>query len=342
MLTPRQQLILSVIVEDYVRSAEPVGSRTLSKHTNIQFSAATIRNEMSDLEEQGFLDQPHTSAGRIPSQKGYRFYVDNLMQGTEIDQVSVDALRDVFRQRMAEFERLISQTSTVLSQLTQYTSIVLGPKMYQEKVRRIELVPLGKGHAVAILVTETGHVHDRQVLLSDDIAPEDVQQIVSALNAKLAGVPLYHLKSRLYREVSNELANTLEHYEDALAVLEEVCKVEQSPVDRVYVGGATNILAQPEFRNVDKVRPLLAMLESTKDAVQMLPTGKIGIQVRIGEENTATALQDCAIISATYTLDGRPVGHIGVLGPTRMDYARVVKILDYASRNLSRVLSKGL
>lgn len=341
MLTPRQQMILSVIVEDYVRSAEPVGSRTLSKHANIQFSAATIRNEMSDLEDQGFLDQPHTSAGRIPSQKGYRFYVDNLMHGTEIDPASVETLRELFRQRIAEFERVIAQTSTVLSQLTQYTSIVLGPKMYEEKVKRIELVPLGKGHAVAILVTETGHVHDRQVMLSEGISPEDVQEIVRALNAKLSGVPLYHLKSRIYREVSNEMANTLERYEDALAVLEEVCKVEQTPSDRVYVGGATNILAQPEFRNVDKVRPLLAMLESTQAAVQMLPVGTIGVQVRIGEENTAAALQDCAVISTTYTFGGRPVGQIGVLGPTRMDYARVVKILDYASKNLSRVLSKG-
>ncbi|MCL6549323.1 MAG: heat-inducible transcriptional repressor HrcA, partial [Alicyclobacillus sp.] len=254
MLTSRQKLILSAIVEDYVRSAEPVGSRALSKHNEIHLSAATIRNEMADLEEMGLLDQPHTSAGRIPSQKGYRFYVDNLMMKAEMDAETLAALREVFVQRMAEVERIIQQTSVVLSQLTQYTTIVMGPRLNAGRIKRVDLVPLAHGAAVAILVTDTGHVVSRQVLLSEDLTPEDLTQIVNLLNAKLREVPLAKMRSHFYREVAAEMARTLEHYEDALAVLDELCNVDPDS-GRVYVGGTTNILVQPEFRDVDKVRP---------------------------------------------------------------------------------------
>ncbi|GGJ09365.1 heat-inducible transcription repressor HrcA [Alicyclobacillus cellulosilyticus] len=340
MLTPRQRLILSAIVEDYVRSAEPVGSRTLSKHDEIHLSAATIRNEMSDLEEMGYLDQPHTSAGRIPSQKGYRFYVDNLMGRVEIDNQTLSVLREHFQRQRGEMERLIHETALVLSELTQYTSIVMGPHVYQEKIRQIQLIPLRPGAAVAILVTDTGQVETRHVQLSEGVSSDDVVRMVNLLNDKLAGVPLYRFRSQLSHEIAEELARVTERYDDAMAFLDELARLAEAR-ERVFVGGTTNILAQPEFRNVDKVRPLLALLERPDRVSQMLPAAQTpGVQVRIGMENGIPTLQDCTVVSATYTIQGVPVGSIGVLGPTRMNYARVIRILEYVSHALSDWMTK--
>ncbi|WDL99597.1 heat-inducible transcriptional repressor HrcA [Alicyclobacillus sp. ALC3] len=341
MLSDRQKSILSMVVEDYVRSAEPVGSRALSKRGEIQLSAATIRNEMSDLEELGYLDQPHTSAGRIPSHKGYRFYVDNLLSRREIDKDTLSVLREVYVEKMTEVEQVFHQTAILLSQLTQYTAIVLGPQVYQEKIKSIQLVPLHERAAVAILVTDSGQVQSRQVQWVEDISTDDMTQLVNLLNARLQGVPVANLRSRSYREIANELANVMEHCENAVAMLDELRAAVEDQDDRLYVGGTNNILAQPEFRDVDKVRPVLALLEQAHSARKLLATGGKGVQVRIGLENGAGPLQDCTVISTSLHVNNEPFGSIGVLGPTRMDYARVMQILDYAGQTLTRGIQRA-
>jgi len=343
VLTPRQRMILSAVVESYVISAEPVGSRTLSKHREVQLSPATIRNEMADLEELGYLDQPHTSAGRIPSQKGYRYYVDHLTRIKDIDPLTVSSLCDLFQQRMDELERVVQQTSVVLSQLTRYTSIVLGPQVQNEKIHHIQLIPIGAGKAVAILVTDTGHVSNRQVQLSDEISTDEVASMVELLNRRLHGVSMSKFRSTMYREMSIEMTNAMEHYEDVISLLDEFRKVGTEDLGRVYVGGATNILTQPEFRDIDKVRPLLEMLEQGEGSLhQFLPVQGPGIQVRIGLENEHPTLQDCTVISSVYTVGGVPVGGIGVIGPTRMNYGRVIQILDYVTSALTEAMTERL
>lgn len=341
-LTPRQELILSAIIEDYVRMAEPVGSRSIAKHEDIQFSPATIRNEMADLEEMGYLTQLHTSSGRIPSQKGYRFYVDNLLQQDDpFERDASENLRAFFTSRIDEVEQAAREISTVLSSLTKQTSIVLGPKMYTEKVRKIELIPIARGRAVAILVTDTGHVENCAVHLSDDIRVEDVESIVHVLNDKLIGVPISKLRSHAQSKLSEELAQTLERFEDALAVLNEVCQVGQRE-EPVYIGGASNVLSQPEFHDVEKAQTILTLLEQGQAVASWLPMEGLGLQVRIGAENVHGALQDCTVITTTYSLYGRPVGHIGVLGPTRMDYSRIMQILNYTSKSMTKMMSRWM
>lgn len=340
MLTDRQKLILSLIVEDYVRSAEPVGSRALSKRQEIRLSAATIRNEMADLEELGYLDQPHTSAGRIPSQKGYRFYVDHLLSRHEIDTRTLAALRNVYLEKMTEVERVFHQTAIVLSQLTHYTAIVLGPQVYQEKINSIQLVPLNERSAVAILVTDSGQVQSRQVQWVEDTSPEDMAQLVNLLNQHLHGVPVANLRSRSYRAITDEMTAVLEHCENAIAALDELSAVAEESDERLYVGGTNNILAQPEFRDVDKVRPLLALLEQAQTAKKLLSPGGAGVQVRIGMENGVGPLQDCTVISTSLYVDDEVFGSLGVLGPTRMDYGRVMQILDYTGRSLTRAMRR--
>ncbi|GLG00314.1 heat-inducible transcription repressor HrcA [Alicyclobacillus hesperidum subsp. aegles] len=339
MLTPRQQLILSAVIEDYVRMAEPVGSRALAKHEEIQFSPATIRNEMADLEEMGYLTQPHTSSGRIPSQKGYRFYVDNLLRQGHVDRSAGAFLKDFFTKRIDEVEQVVREVSTMLSSLTRQTSIVLGPNMYTEKVRKIELIPIGSGRAVAILVTDTGHVENAHVHFSEDIRVDDVEAIVNVLNDKLVGVPISKLRSNLYAELAEELSRTVERFEDALAVLSEVCQVTDRE-ETVYIGGAANVLSQPEFHDVEKAQSILSLLEQGGTVTSWFPKDERGLTVRIGAENSVGALQDCTVMTTTYSLYGHPVGHIGVLGPTRMDYNRIMQILQYTSAALTEFLTR--
>lgn len=319
--------------------AEPVGSRALAKHEDIQFSPATIRNDMADLEDLGYLTQPHTSSGRIPSQKGYRFYVDHLLQQGQVEMDSATTLKSFFAKRIDEVEQVVREMSTVLSSLTKQTSIVLGPKMFTDNVRKIELIPISKGRAVAILVTDAGHVQDCTVHLSEDIRVDDVQAIVNVLNEKLVGVPVSKLRSSLFTRLSEELARTVERYEDVLAVLEEVCQVGQRE-EPIYIGGAANVLSQPEFHDVEKAQSILSLLEQSGGLAQWFPMDGIGLQVRIGAENPVGPLQDCTIITTTYSLLGQPVGYIGVLGPTRMDYSRITQILTYSSISMTTMLTR--
>jgi heat-inducible transcriptional repressor len=341
MLTERQKLILRAIIEDYVRSAEPVGSRTLSKHEEIQFSPATIRNEMSDLEELGYLEQPHTSAGRIPSIKGYRFYVDHLLEPIELRQDDIATMRTLFMQKMDQLEQVVQQTANILSSLTNYTSIVLGPQIYEHKVRRIELIPLRDRKAVVIIVTDMGHVENRMVHIPEGISVDAIETLVRILNDKLLGIPLYKIRSRMYSEIMSEMQKHMETYEQALSFLDEMTKNDTDTEDRVYLGGTTKILAQPEFRDVERVKPIFDMFEKSSMVAQMVgPPDPSGIQIRIGLEHAAEPLKQCSIVTSTYSIDGKVAGTIGVLGPVRMDYGRVIRVLKEVSDVLSYTLSQ--
>jgi heat-inducible transcriptional repressor len=340
MLTDRQKAILQILVDDYIRSAEPVGSRTLSKRSDLSISPATIRNEMADLEELGYLEQPHTSAGRVPSQKGYRFYVDHLLTPLATTD-DVDSLRRGYINKMDQMEQVVQHTATILSSLTNYTSIVLGPQMYTTTLRHIQLVPLHERSAVAIIVADNGHVENRKVTIPEGIPVEMIQRFVEVLNKKLTGVPLHRLKGQLRTEVASELRRYSEQYEGMMMLLNEMLTPNEDQSSRVYLGGTTMILNQPEFRDVAKLKPLLDMFEQTEELLQALGNPKeSGIIVRIGQENMIETFHDCSLITASYAIDGQPVGTIGVLGPTRMDYGRVIAVMGHLSATLSGLLTR--
>ncbi|ANE47289.1 HrcA family transcriptional regulator [Paenibacillus swuensis] len=338
MLTERQRLILNAIIDDYIRSAEPVGSRSISKRGEVGFSPATIRNEMSDLEELGFLEQPHTSAGRIPSNKGYRYYVDHLVKLGDVGKHELDVLKLFFAERIQEMEHVIQHAASILSNLTNYTSIVLGPEVFSTTLRHVQLLPLNEDTAVAIIVTNTGHVENKTVKLPEGIQASELEKIVSILNSKLAGVPLLHLKSKLHTEVGQELSRYVTGYEDMLGMLNSVFAGEQH--SKLFLSGTTNIMAQPEFKDVDKVKTILDLFEETPTWVKMFTSAPEGIQVRIGAENNMEAIQACSLITATYTLEGQQLGTIGILGPTRMDYAKVISLMNVLSKDLALVMGR--
>jgi len=341
MLTDRQKLILQAVIDDYVRSAEPVGSRTISKRTDVTFSPATIRNDMADLEELGYLTQPHTSAGRIPSNKGYRFYVDHLITPEKLSSADIKRVKMAFAEQFVEFEQLIQQTASVLSELTSYTSIVLGPDVFNTTLKHIQLVPLTHDSAVTIMVTNTGQVENRKISIPAEISISDMEKLINLLNHKLIGVPIYQLKARLYSEIADELKKHFTQYKEALQLLEKTFTPEKE--ERIFLGGTTNIFAQPEFRDVEKVRGLFELLEQ-HDRLQGIIASdddpSSGIQVKIGQENMDEAVSHCSIITASYYYEGQNMGKLSILGPTRMEYRKVISLLDYFTRDLSLILNQ--
>jgi heat-inducible transcriptional repressor len=338
MLTERQRMILNAIIDDYIRSAEPVGSRSISKRGDVGFSPATIRNEMADLEELGFLEQPHTSAGRVPSTKGYRYYVDHLVKLGEVNDSELGLMKSFVTDKLSQMEQVIQHTAMILSSLTNYTSILLGPELFHTSLKHFGLVPLNAESAVAIIVTNTGHVENRTISIPPDLNMDEMQKIVNILNAKLVGVPLVRLKSKLYSEVGQELERHVDHYEGLLAVLEGALQSDED--HRLFMSGTTNMLTQPEFKDVDKVKTILDLLDETPTIMKMFSTLPSGIQVRIGTENDHKAISDCSLITATYSINGEALGTIGILGPTRMEYGKVISLLDLISKDMGTLLGR--
>jgi heat-inducible transcriptional repressor len=336
MLSERQRLILNAIIDDYIRSAEPVGSRSISKRGDVAYSPATIRNEMSDLEDMGFLEQPHTSAGRIPSHKGYRYYVDHLVNIGKIGEYEVETIKRFFAERMNHIEQVIQHAASMLSGLTNYTSIVMGPELFNTTLKHLQIVPLNENTAVAIFVTNTGHVENKTVTLPEGVPINEIEQMVNLLNSRLSGVPLIHFKSKLFSEISSELSKYVSRYQELLAMLD--ISVNEDEKDRIFLSGTTNMLIQPEFKDLEKVKSILDLLEEAPALVKMFTGVPEGIQVRIGSENSVEAISNCSLITASYSIEGKPLGTIGILGPTRMEYGKVISLLDILSKQLGEAM----
>ena len=337
MLTNRQLQILQVIVDDFVISAQPVGSRQISKKEWITFSPATIRNEMADLEELGFLEKTHTSSGRVPSQKGYRFYVDHLLQPISMPENEVGKIQSIFQNRIVEMEQVIRESANILSDLTTYTTILLGPNVNKHRVKRFQIVPLTTQTAVAIIVTDNGHVENCTITLPEGYVPEDIEKTVNILNERLVGVPLLDLHKRLELETFEVLKLHLNRADLIIQSLENIASVQNE--GKLYFGGKTNMLNQPEFHDLNKIRALMEMMEKESQVISLFQPGDSGIHIRIGSENNHIAMDDLSVITASYSIGNDQEGSIAIIGPTRMDYQRVVSLVDVMRSGLSRVLS---
>ncbi|SMQ82988.1 heat-inducible transcription repressor HrcA [Bacillus sp. OV166] len=338
LLTDRQLLILQVIVDDFIRSAQPVGSRSLSKKEEISFSSATIRNEMSDLEELGYIEKTHTSSGRVPSEKGYRYYVDHLLSPQVLNQHDVSIIQSIFAEKIFEFEKIIQRSAKILSELTNYTSIVLGPAVSINKLKRIQIIPLNKETAVAIFVTDTGHVENRTFSLPPSVDASDLEKTVNILNDRLAGVPLEDLNDKIYKEVAMLLRQHIHNYDLMLYTIADSLKMPSN--EKLFFGGKTNMLSQPEFHDVAKLRSLLTMIDQEEWIYNLIRNDSAGIHVKIGRENNNSVMDNCSLITATYSAGAENLGTIAILGPTRMEYSRVISLLQFFSKDLTAVLTK--
>jgi heat-inducible transcriptional repressor len=337
MLTERQLYILRVLIDDYIKHVEPVGSRTISKREDITYSPATIRNELADLEDLGFLEKTHTSSGRIPSEKGYRFYVDHLLPSLSVHPSETDRTELLSTEKVQEAEVLFDQSAKILSDLTNYTSVVLGPNALDMKLRHMQIIPLSSQMAVAIFVTNTGHVENRQIVLPNSIEPSDLEKLVNILNERLAGVRLVDLNSRIQKELSSVFKKHVRDYQNMGVFLDQL--LLWSKKEKLFYGGKTNMLSQPEFRDLDKVRPLLDFLETSDLMEKLVSSTEKGVTVKIGTENEHEAMKNCSVINASYTMHGKHIGTISLIGPTRMEYKKVISLLDSLSKEMTNRLN---
>jgi len=336
MLTERQLLILQTIIDDFVETAHPIGSRALSNDQTINLSAATIRNVMADLEDMGLLEKTHSSSGRIPSQKGYRYYVDNVispnMRGQDI--LSVEHM---IQDNLIELEQIVQMSAEVLSQLTNYTTIVLGPNTTDATLKQIQLIALNPNTAVAILVTNTGHVEHKHFTIPSNIHMNDFEKMVNILNDRLIDIPIIELPIALQTEVYDLMKKHIQNYEVMFEYIKSVISYEEPT--KLFVSGETNILTQPEFKDVDKIYEFYTMLENEGEMIKLLGNQHKGIHVSIGQENKVEAIKDFSLITSTYSIGTNQLGTIALLGPTRMKYRKVISLLQSVSNEMTDLLN---
>lgn len=339
MLTDRQLLILKVLVDDFIDSAQPVGSRSLSKNEQIRLSSATIRNEMAELEEKGYIEKTHSSSGRIPSQKGYRYYVDYLLHPQQLEYEAKHRIKSLMEQEQRQLESIVAKTADMLAEITNYTAIALGPQAKEQSLKRIQIVPITNFSVVMILVTSTGSVYDQVVPLPLGVEPSELEKFVNIVNERLIDIPISRLMERIESEVYQVFEAHVKNYQSLLQLLLTVSKAEEQR-ELVHVSGKTKMLNQPEFVNLERIREYLEMVEHENQLTEIVKHQKAGLSVSIGRENNISFLDDYSLVTATYGNVQVSQGTIAILGPTRMEYAKVVPLLHYFSHILTEVLNK--
>lgn len=340
MLNARHRGVLRAIVLDYIRTAEPVGSRTVSRRYGFSLSPATIRTTMADLEELGYVAQPHTSAGRIPTDRGYRFYVDTLMDRPQLSQAEVQRIERQVGPSTGEVEEMLRDAGRLLSALSPYVAVVLAPRLQETQFRRVEFVPLARDQVLVILLADAGLVHHKVVALDEAMGQEELDRIARYLTELLQGHSLREVRDLLLRQMAEEKAQYDRMVARALRFGARALEAE--PAADVYVAGTAHIADQPEFADSAKMKALFSAFEEKSKLVKILNECLTGedFKIFIGSEIPVWEIQDLSVIAAPYRRQDRVLGVIGVLGPTRMDYGRALTLVETTARLLSRALTK--
>ncbi|WP_184312444.1 heat-inducible transcriptional repressor HrcA [Anaerosolibacter carboniphilus] len=339
-LGDRKLKVLQAIIRDFISTAEPVGSRTIAKKYDLGISSATIRNEMADLEELGYLEQPHTSAGRVPSDKGYRLYVDQLMIINKLEQLQKEAIKNAFVQKIGEIEHLVSYASKILSQVTKLTSVVLSPQFKNSRLKHVQLVPIDAYKILLVMVTESGTVKNAVLRSTQNFTMDELVQISKLLNYKLHGLTIGEIDNMVINDIKNEGQMFHSMLDYIMPVL--ISTLEDMEDVKVYLDGLTNILQLPEYHNIEKAREFMSMLEHKEVLADMLLNSNDEVNITIGRENKYEEMKESSLITATYKLNGRVVGKIGVIGPTRMDYENIISLVDFVTKNLTNILKDNI
>ncbi len=336
-LNDRKIQILQAIINNYIETAEPVGSRTIAKKYNLGISSATIRNEMSDLEEMGFILQPHASSGRIPSDMGYRLYVDHLMQKKELGEEEQRYLQSIISRDISQIDFLMEETAKALSVLTNYTTIISEPKGQRTRMKQIRLIPLDSVSVLLVIATEGNFIKNHVIKMGCVPTEEKIFDIGFCLNRLLQGCALREIDTLLVARMQEELWEYRELLPPILKAIETTMRSAEKV--QLHMSGTKNILAFPEFADIQKAKSLFQALEEKDVLVTLLEESKNNdLQVLIGSENTVQSMQDCSVITATYKMGDNTRGTIGIVGPTRMDYSQVISILNGMVQNIEKVL----
>ncbi len=334
MLTSRQISILKVVVDDFINNATPIGSKTLKNVYELPYSSATIRNEMAVLEELGLLEKMHTSSGRVPSEEGYRYYVDYLLKEDEIDDFLKEKIEEIFNNRKLEIQEVIKETCNLIASMTNYTSIALGSESKTETLSSIKLVPISNTSVVFLLVTSSGKVESKIFNLKETTNIKDMDKFVNVLNKMLIGVKLSDVVEKLENDIKIELAKYVLDYEELLDAFTNAFVKFAS--DYVYIGGRANIINQPDFNDVEKIKTLVNVIESN-DFFDILSNNIDGIRVSIGNESKIIEANGVSVVSSNFRMDETEQGVLAIIGPTRMDYDKVIKIMEYTISRIEQL-----
>ncbi len=344
-LNERKIRILEAIITDYIATAEPIGSRTIAKKYDLGISPATIRNEMSDLEDLGYIEQVHTSSGRVPSQKGYRLYVDNFMKQKELTGDEVEFLKNAISLNASRIEYLMEQTAKALAMLTNYTTVVTEPKNKKAsvKIKHIQLVPIDERSIAAVIVTDNKAIKNHIIRVDSAPGIDELNLISSGINAELRGMSLDSFEK-------NNVAHILERFSSHKELIARVIKaiiltIREEEDVHLYTSGVRNILGFPEFSNVEKAKNIFQALEEKEMLITLLGRGDSNdeqrVQILIGGENNLDELKDCSIVRANYKFNNS-YGKIGVIGPTRMNYSQTVSVINEIVKTLDSAINSIL
>ena len=333
----RKLKILDAIIRDYIETGDPVGSRTISKKYDLGISSATIRNEMSDLEELGLIMQPHTSAGRIPSDKGYRLYVDGMMQRTNIEPDVEKAILSMIGDRVTRIDSLIEETGKLIAMLTNCTTVVTTPSISQVKIKHLQLVPIDEYSVACVIVTDTNSVKNHVINTSKTIDFNMCNALTYILNDSLKGSTLSQIS---LEQIRLSIEDKMKEYGDiAASVLDAIDKTLQEDMPDIYIRGANHLLDFEGSNSKEKARELFKVFEEKPNLLQAIDhTMPNTISIKIGEENTLDPMKDCSVVTTSYSIGEYTLGNIGIIGPTRMDYEQVISVLEYVSQHITDLL----
>ena len=339
-LQGRKMKILQAIIRNYLETGEPVGSRTISKYTDLHLSSATIRNEMSDLEEMGLIKQPHTSAGRIPTDAGYRIYVDNMLQE---EKAEVEEMKSVLLEKQDKLETQLKQVARLLAANTQYASMVTTPSVRQNKIKFIQLSQIDPANVLAVIVLEGNMIRNTMIRVDRELSQEQLLKLNLLLNTNLCGLPVEDITLGLIESIKRSAGIHTEIISDVIDAAAEFVHEEAAP--EIYTSGANNIFRYPELTDNQKASEIISNFEEkqvlgTLVRDQLSGQEETGVQVYIGNEMSIPSLRDCSVVTATYELGDGMKGTVGIIGPKRMDYDRVVGVLKGIKQQLDDLYKK--
>ena len=339
-LQGRKMKILQAIIRNYLETGEPVGSRTISKYTDLHLSSATIRNEMSDLEEMGLIKQPHTSAGRIPTDAGYRIYVDNMLQE---EKAEVEEMKSVLLEKQDKLETQLKQVARLLAANTQYASMVTTPSVRQNKIKFIQLSQIDPANVLAVIVLEGNMIRNTMIRVDRELSQEQLLKLNLLLNTNLCGLPVEDMTLGLIESIKRSAGIHTEIISDVIDAAAEIVHKEEEL--QIYTSGANNIFRYPELTDNQKASEIISNFEEkqvlgTLVRDQLSGQEETGVQVYIGNEMSIPSLRDCSVVTATYELGDGMKGTVGIIGPKRMDYDRVVGVLKGIKQQLDDLYKK--
>lgn len=332
MLNKRERQVLQAIIEEYINTAEPVSSGTIVENYNLDYSSATIRNDMAELEKQGYLEKPHTSSGRIPSAKGYRFYVDELLNDEKISLDEIQYIKSKLETKVNEIEELTKIATNTISEITHYTTVAIGPDANNNIISDVKFISLGNRILMAVVLTENGAIKETIIKYDEDLSEGQVDSLNYLFKNKLKGKPL----TKIDKPMEEYIIESMEDQVDVIRpIISQMNKsLEQS--DNIYLEGANNVFDFPEFKKIDTARNFLSILDTKEQVMEILNSGLAqDINIYIGEENEKEELRDLSIVTFRHTIGNKDFGTIGIIGPKRMDYSKVISIMKYISKKLN-------